>query len=186
MFFRSRRVVIPDARNFRILACLQHRASKIAGWMNSLRGARSGSYCEHALAEPEFRNRRARHIVYGHTHQPETVPLDASFADGFVLNLVYFNTGTWRRVYQPTHLGPADHEFIPAENMTFLAFFEGDERRGRPFEMWTGLLGVGAEDRVALPPVRPAARPATAPPITAPLAAPHFGNAAFARAAPVQ
>jgi len=52
--------------------------------------------------------------------------------------------------------------------------------------MWTGLLGVGAEDRVALPPVRPAARPATAPPITAPLAAPHFGNAAFARAAPVQ
>jgi len=161
-------------------------ASKIAGWMNSLRGARSGSYCEHALAEPEFRNRRARHIVYGHTHQPETVPLDASFADGFVLNQVYFNTGTWRRVYQPTHLGPADHEFIPAENMTFLAFFEGDERRGRPFEMWTGLLGVGAEDRVAWPPVRPAARPATAPPLTAPLAAPHFGNAAFARAVPVQ
>ena len=160
-------------------------ASKIVGWMNSLRGAKCGSYCEHALAEPEFRNRRARHIVYGHTHQPETVPLDASFADGYVLNQVYFNTGTWRRVYQPTHLGLCDHEFIPAENMTFLAFFEADERRGRPFEMWTGLLGVGADEPFAQsqvqPRVRPTARPAAAPPSTAP----QFRSGAFARAANV-
>lgn len=162
-------------------------ASKIVGWLNSLRGTKSGSYYEHALAEPEFRNRRARHIVYGHTHQPETVPLDASFADGYVLNQVYFNTGTWRRVYQPTHLGLADHEFIPVENMSFLAFFEGDERRGRPFEMWTGLLGVGVEDRVALPPVQPAIHPAARPAavVAPPLTAPHFGNGSFARAAGV-
>ncbi len=88
-------------------------------------------------------------------------------------------------MYQPTHLGLADHEFIPAENMSFLTFFEGDERRGRPFEMWTGLLGVGAEDRAATPPVQPAnhasARPSVAPPLTAP----HFGNGAFARTANV-
>lgn len=161
-------------------------AGKIAAWMNSLRGAKSGSYCEHALAEPEFRNRRARYIVYGHTHGPETVPLDASFADGYVLNQLYFNTGTWQRVYQPTHLGPADHEFIPAENMTFLAFFEGDERRGRPFEMWTGLLGVGAEEPFAQSQVQPVVRPlariaAVAPPVTAP----HFSGGTFARAASV-
>jgi len=111
--------------------------------------------------------------------------LDASFADGYVLNQVYFNTGTWRRVYQPTHLGPSDHEFIPAENMTFLTFFEADERRGRPFEMWTGLLGVGADEPCAQsqvqPRVRPTARPAAAPPSTAP----QFRSGAFARAANV-
>ena len=27
------------------------------------------------------RNRRARHIVYGHTHHAESVPLDASYAE---------------------------------------------------------------------------------------------------------
>jgi hypothetical protein len=127
-------------------------ASAIASWLNTLRGARGPSYCEHALAEPDFRNRRACHIVYGHTHQAETVPLDASFADGFTLNQVYFNAGTWRRVYQPTQLAPGDHEFIPVENMTYLAVFEADERSGRPFESWTGTLGIGADERVFLPP----------------------------------
>jgi len=28
--------------------------------------------------EPDFRNRRAKHVVYGHTHEAEIVPLDAS------------------------------------------------------------------------------------------------------------
>lgn len=125
-------------------------AGQIAAWLNGLRGARSASYYEHALAEPDFRNRRACHIVYGHTHQPESVPLDASYADGFVLNQAYFNTGTWRRVYQPTQLAPGEHEFIPAESMTYLAFFEGDERGGRPYEMWSGTLGVGPEETAAI------------------------------------
>jgi hypothetical protein len=29
--------------------------------------------------------------------------------------------------------------------MSLLTVFEGDERSGRPFEMWTGMLGVGAD-----------------------------------------
>ena len=28
--------------------------------------------------------------------------------------------------------------------MTFLAFFTGDERRGRPYETWSGTLGLAA------------------------------------------
>ena len=63
-----------------------------------LRGADDASYYQHALAEQDFRNRRAKHIVYGHTHYAESVPLDASFAEGYVLNQAYFNSGTWRRV----------------------------------------------------------------------------------------
>ena len=38
-------------------------------------------------------------VVYGHTHHAESVPLDASYAGDTVLNQVYFNSGTWRRVH---------------------------------------------------------------------------------------
>ena len=117
-------------------------ASKIATWLHSLRGSTSDSFYRHAMAEQDFRNRRARHIVYGHTHSAETIPLDASYADEFVLNQMYFNSGTWRRVHRPTVAASAEHEFIPQESMTYLSFFEGDERSGRPFETWSGTLGV--------------------------------------------
>ena len=129
-------------------------AAKIAGWLQTVRGAAGESYSSHALAEPEFRNRRARHVVYGHTHQAESLPLDASFADSLVLNQMYFNSGTWRRVYRTTQLAAGEHEFIPHESLNYLAFFQGDERGGRTFETWSGTLGIGAQE---VPPPRPAA-----------------------------
>jgi hypothetical protein len=117
-------------------------AARVAQWIFRLRGASSASFASHALSEQDFRNRRARHIVYGHTHHPETVPLDANSAEGYVLNQLYFNSGTWRRVYEQTQQNPSEHEFIAADTMTYLAFFAGDERRGRPFETWSGSLGL--------------------------------------------
>ena len=89
------------------------------------------SYAQHALAEADFRNRRARHIVYGHTHQHEIVPLDASHADGYVLNQTYFNAGTWRRCYQPTQTLAGNHELVACDSFSLLAFYQGDERSGR-------------------------------------------------------
>lgn len=117
-------------------------ASQIVGWLNELRGSAEPSYYQHALSEQDFRNRRARSIVYGHTHHAETVPLDASYAEGYVLNQVYFNSGTWRRVHRQTQMAPNEHEFIAADEMTYLAFFAGDERGGRPYETWSGTLGM--------------------------------------------
>jgi UDP-2,3-diacylglucosamine pyrophosphatase LpxH len=117
-------------------------ASHVVAWLNGLRGQTSGSYFVHALAEQDFRNRRARHIVYGHTHHAESVPLDASFIEGYPLNQVYFNSGTWRRVHRQTELAPAEHEFIASDVMTYLTFFQGDERKGRPYETWSGTLGI--------------------------------------------
>jgi len=117
-------------------------ASWIARFYAELRGASTDSYYQHALSEQDFRNRRARHIVYGHTHHSEVIPLDASFADGFVLHQTYFNSGTWRRVHDQTRLNLREHEFMPADTMTYLAFFKDDERRGRPYETWTGTLGI--------------------------------------------
>ncbi len=123
-------------------------ASWIAGWLNSLQGERGTSFYQHALAEQDFRNRRAKHIVYGHTHHCESVPLDASFAEGYVLNQMYFNSGTWRRVHRQTQLAPGEHEFIAADTMTYLAFFEGDERNGRAYESWSGALAVRPTESV--------------------------------------
>lgn len=117
-------------------------AAHVAEWVFKLRGSSTASFAGHALAEQDFRNRRARHIVYGHTHHAETVPLDASNAEGYVMNQLYFNSGTWRRVYEQTQQNPREHEFIAAECATYLAFFAGDERRGRPYETWSGTLGL--------------------------------------------
>lgn len=110
-------------------------------WLNRLRGSTAESYYLHALAEPDFRSRRARHLAYGHTHAAESVPLDASHAEGYVLNQMYFNAGTWRRVYRQTQWAPGAHEFIASDVMTYLVFFQGDERKGRPYETWSGTLG---------------------------------------------
>ena len=123
-------------------------SSAILAWLSSIRGPGDASYHRHALAEQDFRNRRAKHIVYGHTHFAESVPLDASYAEGYVLNQVYFNAGTWRRVYRQTQLAPAEHEFIAADSMTYLAFFQGDERSGRPYETWSGTLGLGSRGSI--------------------------------------
>ena len=116
-------------------------ASATMRWLNGIRGCSGSSYSHLALAEQDFRNRRSKHIVYGHTHLAEKVPLDASYAEGYVLNQVYFNAGTWRRVHRPTQLAPGEHEFIADDVMSYLVFFCCDERRGRPYESWSGSLG---------------------------------------------
>ena len=121
-------------------------ASSVMSWLNRVRGSESESYFRHALAEQDFRNRRARHIVYGHTHAAENVPLDASYAEGFVLNQVYFNAGTWRRVHRQTQLAPGEHEFIASDVMSYLAFYQGDERQGRPYETWSATLGYNPQE----------------------------------------
>ena len=152
-------------------------ASWIAQWMCQLRGADNASYFNHALGEQDFRNRRAKHIVYGHTHHAEMVPLDASYAEGYTLHQAYFNSGTWRRVYEQTQFAPREHEFIAADTMSYLAFFKDDERKGRPFETWTGTLGISphspASYRVdSAESSRAPGQPISTPSV--PLRAPHF------------
>lgn len=154
-------------------------ASWIAQLCAEMRGAGSGSYYHHALTEQDFRNRRAKHIVYGHTHSSEVIPLDASFADGFVLHQTYFNAGTWRRVYSQTQFAPREHEFIAADSMSYLAFFTEDERSGRPYETWTGTLGIHplASASYRLDGVAPAVQTASSDPISTPrvpIRPPHF------------
>jgi hypothetical protein len=119
-----------------------------AEWMRSIRGAESDSFAAHALTEPDFRNRRAKHVVFGHTHAAEVLPLDASHAEGYVLDQVYFNAGTWRRIHRAASFTPAGHEYIATDVFSYLAFFQGDERKGRTFETWTGTLGHTPAERI--------------------------------------
>jgi hypothetical protein len=152
-------------------------AAATAAWFHGLRGSGGASYGRLALAEQDFRNRRSKQIVYGHTHAAESVPLDASYAETYVLNQVYFNAGTWRRVYRPTLLASGEHEFVAEDTMTYLVFYQGDERQGRPYETWSGSLGYqpaeATIDRIDPPrPMSVAEEPVA--PATSRVRSPHF------------
>ncbi len=49
-------------------------------------------------------------------------------------------------MHEQTRLAPSEQEFIAGDTMTYLAFFTGDERKGRPYETWTGSLGLAPAD----------------------------------------
>lgn len=117
-------------------------ASKLLTWFNERFGAGEESYYKEAFGERDFKNRRAHHIVYGHTHRQRVVALDTSFSEAGVLERLYMNSGTWRRVHEMARLNPKDEEFVNFNVMTYIGFYKGDERAGRPFELWSGALGV--------------------------------------------
>jgi UDP-2,3-diacylglucosamine pyrophosphatase LpxH len=100
----------------------------------------NSSFAAYALQEQAYREQWAHHIVYGHTHHYEMIPLNKIY-DGYEsLDQIYYNSGTWHPVHVLTK---ADKDqFVFFQVMTFMAFFQGDERRGRPFESWSGTLGV--------------------------------------------
>ncbi len=148
---------------------------KTLAWLADLRGAHTSSYAMHALAESDFRNRRARSIVYGHTHTAEQIPLDASHADGFVLSQTYFNAGTWRRTYQPTQAFSGQHEFISSDSFHLLAFYQQDERSGRAHETLSGSLAPSIIE-AGIAPAAPVASAAAHP-----IRAPHFAQVGSGR-----
>jgi UDP-2,3-diacylglucosamine pyrophosphatase LpxH len=114
--------------------------SKIVEWCKEKLRISEGSFYPHAFTEPEFKNRHARHIVYGHTHHYEIVPLDTVPTGTGFLEQIYINSGTWRAVHELDQLHPAQQEFVGYHVMTYLAFFKDDERKGRGFETWSGAL----------------------------------------------
>jgi len=68
------------------------------------------------------------------------VPLRTGTPAGRKGNVVYINSGTWRAVYDLAQYRPNDEEFFGYHVMTYVAFFEGDERKGKAFETWSGSL----------------------------------------------
>jgi hypothetical protein len=134
----------------------QNWIGRTLGFIAGLRGATSMSYASHAMSEADFRNRRARHVVYGHTHQHEIVPRRQPCrrlrAEPDVLQRWHLAA-----CYQPTQLLAGNHELVASDCFSLLAFYHGDERNGRTHETWCGTLAPAAIDIIA---DKPAAMPA--------------------------
>lgn len=101
------------------------------------------SFAAYALEETAFKERWARHIIYGHTHHHELVPLDKVYVGYDSFDQMYYNSGTWHHVHELTLAH--DSRFVFFNVMTYLAFFKAEERKGRPFETWSGSLGVRSD-----------------------------------------
>lgn len=115
--------------------------SDVAAWFSSKFGVgRAETFYPYALHEKAFTEGWAKFIVYGHTHHYEIVPLQSVQAGGNVRNQIYINSGTWRPVHELARFHPSQKQFVGYHVMTYLAFFKGDERKGRAFESWTGAL----------------------------------------------
>ncbi len=94
--------------------------------------------------EKEFNDLSARFIVFGHTHRYEIVPLRSTACTGGRADQMYFNSGTWRVVHEPTKITPPRDEFVAYHVMSYLAFFKEDERKGHAFETWSGAMDTSA------------------------------------------
>jgi len=118
--------------------------NRMMGWMGEKVWGNRVSIARHALEEEAFKNHTARYIVYGHTHFHEIVPLDTSLVNGKILDQIYINSGTWHSYHNLTLRDPSKHKFVGMQVMTYLTFFKDDERKGHPFETWSGSLAIPA------------------------------------------
>jgi len=114
----------------------------VQGFYQNLDDYRRFAYNEWALKRNE-----ARYVVYGHTHKAEQVPLDVIALPAPLegsLEKLYFNSGTWRKVFVQTAFDTDNCEFIGWHVMTFLIFYLPEERDpGRHYETWSASLGYG-------------------------------------------
>ncbi|MGH2510499.1 MAG: hypothetical protein ACRDHZ_24250, partial [Ktedonobacteraceae bacterium] len=119
---------------------LRPESSRLLCWLGRKVGARKKSFYPFAVQEKAFKNRRARFIVYGHTHHYEMIPLDTDESASGLENQIYLNSGTWRPVHELARLRPGHEAFIGYNTMSYLTFFKNGERSGRLFESWSGSL----------------------------------------------
>lgn len=107
-------------------------------WMRKKMWGNEISFAHFALREEAFLKRKARFIVYGHTHHHEVVPLDSIPIGPHKTNQMYLNSGTWHTYYDLALYKPEEQKFVPYQVLTYLSFYKDDERGGRRFETWSG------------------------------------------------
>ncbi len=116
--------------------------TRLYAWLIERFAAQDASYYRHACAENAFKSRQAHHIVYGHTHRYEVVPLESTTTPNGILDQVYFNSGTWRPYHELVRPHPETEQFVGYQLLTYLAFFKNGECEGRPFQTWSGYVGL--------------------------------------------
>ncbi len=123
--------------------------SHILAWMSArwpalsgrLFGGGEGPSYRDAYNEETVRKGEARAVVYGHTHLYELIPLDQETSASGTIDQIYINSGTWRPYHELAKVKPSAEHFTRYELMTYVAFFQGDERNGKTYEVWNGVLG---------------------------------------------
>ena len=107
--------------------------------------SKSDDYKRYAYNEAALRSNLARYVVYGHTHCAGQTPLDIVHIPGEgAVEKLYFNTGTWRKVFEHTTFDEEKCEFIGWHVMTFVLFYlESEKDKNRNYEVWSGSLGQG-------------------------------------------
>ncbi|MEW6379802.1 MAG: hypothetical protein AB1611_09360 [bacterium] len=103
------------------------------------------SYRKYAYSEASLKNNEVNYVVYGHTHRAAQIPLDiTSLTPGLAVERVYFNSGTWRKVFEATAFDGESCSFIGWHVMTFIVFYREEEKeRERNYEVWSASLGFG-------------------------------------------
>jgi UDP-2,3-diacylglucosamine pyrophosphatase LpxH len=96
------------------------------------------SYVKYALEEPAFLKGAARYVAYGHTHNPEVIPLDSDGTPPTTAYQMYMNSGSWHSYYTLTVKNPKDQKFVPYQMLSYLVYYRDDQRGGRHFESWSG------------------------------------------------
>jgi hypothetical protein len=133
--------LLDNVTKLRLAFSLFHgKMSRTLAWMTlrwpalsaRLFGGGGPSY-RNAYQENAIRQGKACSVVYGHTHVYELVPLSR--------DQIYINSGTWRPYHELDHIDPEAEDFARYELMTYLAFFKENERNGRAYQVWNGVLG---------------------------------------------
>ena len=97
-------------------------------------------YASHAATEDAFLQKKAKFIIYGHTHHFKIVPLDSALVEGKPYQQMYINSGTWRTTHEITQVNFEANHFATLQLMAYAAFYQGDERKGRRMETWSGTI----------------------------------------------
>ncbi|MFQ5903201.1 MAG: hypothetical protein ACE5JO_05885 [Candidatus Binatia bacterium] len=87
-------------------------------------------------------NRDVNYVVFGHTHRYRLLPLNRRAVSGQDNEeIIYFNTGTWRKRFERATINPHSHEFVSHHVMTHTSFYSGADGTDRNYEVWHGGLG---------------------------------------------
>jgi UDP-2,3-diacylglucosamine pyrophosphatase LpxH len=107
-----------------------------------LGGRHNSSYEKYAVQEEAYRSREARFIVYGHTHQSAVTALRSTSKNGLPFDQMYLNAGTWLPVHETCATDSNKKGFIFHKAMGYLGIYQGDERRYKAYETWSGTLDI--------------------------------------------
>jgi UDP-2,3-diacylglucosamine pyrophosphatase LpxH len=107
-----------------------------------LGGRANASYEKYAVQEDAYLSREARFIVYGHTHQFAVTPLRSTSKNGLPFDQIYLNAGTWLPVHETCAADSNIKGFIFHKTMGYLGIYQGDERRAKAYETWSGTLDL--------------------------------------------